>query len=137
MASSVTYTATLKARRETVQYLAALLHARRVEVGTRAGTRALGSFEQAVMVIRWFLDNTRVAGLGHDNHIARSTAYDYLHEGIDVLAAKAPACGGPGNTSTTAGTSRCCRTRSAGRCGPPTCVPAVNTTPPALAPRQD
>ncbi len=90
MAPSFTYTATLKTRRETVQYLAALLHAKRVEVGTRAGTRALGPYEQAVMVIRWFLDGTRVADLGHDNHIVRSTAYDYLHEGIDVLAAKAP-----------------------------------------------
>jgi hypothetical protein len=42
------------------------------------------------MVIRWFLDATRVASLCRDNHIARSTGYDYLHEGIDVLAAKAP-----------------------------------------------
>ena len=90
MASSVTYTATLDARRDTVQYLALLLQAKRIELGTRTGTRALGCFKQAVMVIRWFLDGTRVAGLARDNSIARSTAYDYLHEGIDVLAAKAP-----------------------------------------------
>jgi hypothetical protein len=48
-----------------------------------------------VLIIRWFLDATRVAQLARDNHIARSTAYDYLHEGIDVLAVQAPACTAP------------------------------------------
>ncbi|OLL70326.1 transposase [Pseudonocardia sp. Ae168_Ps1] len=43
-----------------------------------------------MMVLRWFLDSTRVAQLAADNRIGRSTAYRYLHEGIDVLAATAP-----------------------------------------------
>src|SRR6266536_6208019 len=87
-AMSVTYTATLTTREETVLYLAGLLRAERVRRGTRAGTRALGCFNQAVMVIRWFLDGTRLAQLAGDNAISRSTAYDYLHEGVGVLAAQ-------------------------------------------------
>jgi len=43
-----------------------------------------------VPVLRWFLDATRVAQLAADNQISSSTAYRYLHEGIDVLAAVAP-----------------------------------------------
>jgi hypothetical protein len=41
-------------------------------------------------VLRWFLDATRVAQLATGNQISSSTAYRYLHEGIDVLAAVAP-----------------------------------------------
>jgi hypothetical protein len=36
-------------------------------------------------VLRWFLDNTRLSQLRRDNAIGKSTAYSYLHEGIDVL----------------------------------------------------
>ena len=43
-----------------------------------------------MLVLRWFLDATRVAQLARDNQISSSTAYRYLHEGIDVLAAAAP-----------------------------------------------
>ena len=42
------------------------------------------------MVLRWFLDGTRVAQLARDNQLSSSTAYRYLHEVIDVLAAVAP-----------------------------------------------
>src|SRR3954453_11550493 len=49
--------------------------------------QALGSYRQAVQVLRWFIDGTRLAT---DNRIGRSTAYRYLYEGIDVLAAAAP-----------------------------------------------
>jgi DDE superfamily endonuclease len=41
-------------------------------------------------VLRWFLDGTRPAQPAADHRIGRSTAYRYLHEGIDVLAAAAP-----------------------------------------------
>jgi hypothetical protein len=90
VSSSVTYTATLEIQRETAEYLSALLATRRTELGTRAGTRALSPFKQAVLVLRWFLDGTRVRQLATDNTISRSTAYDYLHEGINVLAVQAP-----------------------------------------------
>src|SRR4051812_23312693 len=42
------------------------------------------------MLLRWFVDGTRLVQLAADNRIGRSTAYRYLHEGIDVLAAAAP-----------------------------------------------
>jgi DDE superfamily endonuclease len=41
-------------------------------------------------VLRWFLDGTRLTQLAADNRIGRSTAYRYLHEGLDVLSAAAP-----------------------------------------------
>ncbi|WP_017578588.1 IS5/IS1182 family transposase [Nocardiopsis kunsanensis] len=76
----------LDADRGTVEFLARLLAAHR----HRLGTRALGPFKQAVLIIRWFLNATRPAQLATDNAIGKSTVHTYLHEGIDVLAARAP-----------------------------------------------
>jgi len=87
---SVTYTATLSVREETVLFVSSLLHGERQRRGTRTDTRALSCFKQAILVIRWFLDGTRVAQLATDNAIGKSTAYDYLHEGVNVLAERAP-----------------------------------------------
>jgi hypothetical protein len=80
----------LTVREETVLFVSSLLHAERQRRGTRTGTRALSCFKQAILVIRWFLDGTRVAQLAGGNTIGRSTAYDYLHEGVGVLATQAP-----------------------------------------------
>src|SRR3954471_14958011 len=92
----VTYTAVLSAPDETVLFVSALLAAERRGRGTRRGRRALGCYRQALLVLRWFLDGTRLAQLAADNAISTSTAYrylhegiDYLHEGIDVLSAAA------------------------------------------------
>jgi hypothetical protein len=87
---SVTYTATLPVRERTVVLLTSLLDAERARRGTRAGRRMLSTLKQAVLVLRWFLDGTRMAQLAADNGIGKSTVYSYLHEGIDVLAARAP-----------------------------------------------
>lgn len=86
----VTFTSALQVRRETATFLARLLHRRREAIGTRSGTRALTPWHQAVLALRWFLDNTRIRHLAADNAISLSTAYDYLHEAIDALAALAP-----------------------------------------------
>jgi hypothetical protein len=86
----VTYTAVLDIREDTVYFLARLLMLRRRDLGTRKGRRALGCYRQSVLVIRWFLDGTRLAQLAVDNRIGVSTVYRYLHEGIDALAACAP-----------------------------------------------
>jgi len=88
---SVSYTATLPVRDQTVLYLSGLLHAERVRRGTRKDRRVLSPFKQAVLVLRWFLDATRVRQLAVDNMIGRSTVYTYLDEGFTVLAAQAPA----------------------------------------------
>ena len=86
----VTFTCVPQARRETVDFLARLSHLRRCSNGTRSGTRAMGPFKHAVLAPRSFLDNTRIRQSPADNAIGTSTAYDYLHEAIDVLAALAP-----------------------------------------------
>lgn len=88
---SVTYSATLAMSEDTVLWLSSLLHAERQRRGTRRNRRALGCFKQAVLVIRWFLDGTRVTQLAVDNGIGKSTAYTYLDEGVAVLSARAPA----------------------------------------------
>jgi len=91
---SVTYTAVLPVRDETVDFLAGLLGAERSRRGTRDKTRALSCHEHAVLVLRWFLDGTRIKQLAQDSGIGKSTGYDYLHEGIDVLAARSPSLHG-------------------------------------------
>src|ERR687886_879910 len=86
----VSYTAVLPVRESTVLFVSGLLAAERRRRGTRGRRRALGCYRQAVLVLRWFLDGTRLVQLAADNAIGRSTAYRYLHEGIDVLAERAP-----------------------------------------------
>jgi DDE superfamily endonuclease len=86
----VTYTAVLPIGESTVAYLAGLLDKERAHRGTRDGRRSLCAHRQAVLVLRWFLDGTRIAQLAVDNGVSPSTAYRYLHEGIDVLAGAAP-----------------------------------------------
>jgi hypothetical protein len=90
VSSSITYTAVLDVRRATADHLAKLLRGHRERIGTRRGTRALGVFRQAVLVLRWFVDGTRLAQLARDNDILVPTAYRYLHEGLTVLADHAP-----------------------------------------------
>jgi hypothetical protein len=43
-----------------------------------------------VLIIRWFLDDTRIGQLACDNGISRKTADRYIDEGVTVLKAKAP-----------------------------------------------
>ena len=64
--------------------------AERLRRGTRKGTRVLGTYKQAVPVLRWFLEDARMSALARDNAIAVSTAYEYRDEGIAVLAAGRP-----------------------------------------------
>jgi hypothetical protein len=99
----VTYSAVLPIGEHTAVYLAQLLAGERRERRTRHGRRALGPWRHAVLVLRWFLDGTRVAQLAVDNQISLSTGYRYLHEGIDVLAATAPGLHGALLAATLAG----------------------------------
>ncbi len=41
-------------------------------------------FTQAMLILRWLLDNTRITQLAIDHGVSRTTAYRYLHEGIVV-----------------------------------------------------
>lgn len=90
MTDSVTYQAALPCRRETVLFVAELLRIERLRRGTRAGRRALDCFAQAVLLLRWYLDATRMRQLARDAGTGIVTGYRYLHEGLDVLARRRP-----------------------------------------------
>ncbi|GHJ34639.1 transposase family protein [Streptomyces sp. TS71-3] len=86
----VTYVATLDVPRHVVDHLSRLLAAHRRRLGTPRGSRALGPFRQAVLVLRWFREQACVHCLARDAGVSQATGYRYLHEGIDALAAQAP-----------------------------------------------
>ena len=91
---SVTYQAVLDVSEESVLFLSGLLHADRVRRGTRTDTRALSTYKQAVLVLRWLFDDARMSQLARDNGIGTSTAYAYRDEAIAVLAAANHPCRG-------------------------------------------
>nr|WP_184080112.1 transposase family protein [Nocardiopsis mwathae] len=76
--------------RELVRFVAALLRAERKARGTRRGTRRLTCFFQALFVIAWFRDKPNITRHGRAFGLSQATAYRYLDEGIDALAAQAP-----------------------------------------------
>jgi hypothetical protein len=71
-------------------FVSELLAEHRREIGTRAGTRALTCWKQAVFALAWFRDRPDIARLGVGLGISQATAYRYKDEAIEVLAAKAP-----------------------------------------------
>ncbi|WP_190824290.1 transposase family protein [Saccharopolyspora pogona] len=73
-----------------VLFLSKLLAGERRRKGTRKGRRALTTFWQAVLVLRWFRDRTDTTKLARDHGVARATGYRYVDEGIEALAAQAP-----------------------------------------------
>jgi hypothetical protein len=91
---SVTYTAVLEVSEDSVLFLSALLCAERERRGTRKGTRASGTYKQAVLVLRRFLEDTRMSAPARDNAISLATAYEYRDEGVAVLAAARPSLHG-------------------------------------------
>jgi len=91
---SVTYTAVLDVSEDSVLFLSGLLHAERLRRGTRTGSCALSTYRQAVLVLRWLFDDTRMIQLARDNDIGMSTAYDYRDEALTVLAARKPSLHG-------------------------------------------
>src|SRR5512135_2452918 len=68
--------------RHVVEMLSKLLGAHRRRIGTPRGSRALGPFRQAVMILRWFRDRGCVHCLARDAGISQATGYRYLHEGV-------------------------------------------------------
>lgn len=86
----IVYRARLDVPRELVDSVSKLLWAERRERGTRAGTRALTCWKQALFVLVWFRKNEDLTVLGAGFGISRATAYRYRDEGLAVLAAQAP-----------------------------------------------
>jgi hypothetical protein len=86
----ITYSATLDVPEATAALLTELLIAERRRRGTGIGARAASAREQAILVLRWFRQDADMASLARDTGISPATGYRYLHEGIDVLADRAP-----------------------------------------------
>jgi len=86
----ITYRATLDVPAELLRFVTRLLIMERFRRGTPAGSRALTCREQAILVLRRFRDRTRPEQLARDHGVSRATAYRYIGEGTDVLAAQAP-----------------------------------------------
>ncbi|AQW48388.1 transposase [Streptomyces hygroscopicus] len=86
----VNHGATLDVPRHVVVYLSRLLAAHRRRISTPRGSRALGPFRQAALVLRWFRTRACVHCLARDAGISQATGYRYLAEGIEVLARRAP-----------------------------------------------
>src|SRR3954452_17552043 len=91
---SVRYTAVLDVSEDSVLFLSGLLHAERIRRGTRTDTRALSTYQQAVLALRWLFDDTRMTQLARDNAISVSTGYDYRDKAITVLTARKPSLHG-------------------------------------------
>ena len=86
----IAYPAMLDVPAQLVRHVAVLLAARRRQLGTRRGSRALTCYKQAVLVLVWFRQAQDVTVLGAGFGVSRATAYRYLAEGIAVLSANAP-----------------------------------------------
>ena len=86
----VSYRVMLDVPRELILFVSGLLAARRREIGTRKGTRRLGCYRQALFALAWFRDKGDIPRLGRGFGLPQSTAYRYLDEVIEVLAARAP-----------------------------------------------
>jgi len=86
----LSYRVTLDVPLPLVLFVSGLLAARRGELGTRSGTRALSCWQQAVFALAWFRDRPDIRRLGAGFGISQATAYRYKDEAVEVLAARAP-----------------------------------------------
>ncbi len=86
----VSYRVMLDVPRELIRFVSGLLADRRHEIGTRKGTRRLGCYKQALFGLAWFRDKGDIPRLGAGFGLPQSTAYRYLDEVIEVVAARAP-----------------------------------------------
>lgn len=86
----ITYRATLDVPSQTVVCVSRWLAAYRQVHDLRPWQRAATPYVQAVLVLRWFKDGTDLPTLARDARVSIATAYRYVHEGIDVIAAQAP-----------------------------------------------
>jgi hypothetical protein len=86
----LSYRVTLDVPFQLAVFVSRLLADHRRELGTRAGTRALTCWKQAVFALAWFRDRPDIRRLGAGSGISQATAYRYKDEAVDVLALRAP-----------------------------------------------
>ena len=84
------YRASLDVPHATVARVSRWIQAHRRRVDSRPLQRAATCWTQAVLVLRWLKDDTALDTLARDARISQATAYRYLHEALDVIAAYAP-----------------------------------------------
>ncbi|MGX8904655.1 transposase family protein [Streptomyces netropsis] len=84
----VPYCSILDVPYELVEHVAWLIHARRCELGTR--WRRLGCFTQALLVLAHLRKNETFAQVGPGSGVSEATAWRYVDETLEVLAAWAP-----------------------------------------------
>ena len=86
----LSYRATLNVPRATARTISRWLAAHRKTHDVRPWQRAATPWVQTVMLLRWLIEATDIAGLARDAGVSPATAYRYLHEALDVVASKAP-----------------------------------------------
>jgi hypothetical protein len=86
----IIYRASLDVPEHTVSVVTRWLREYRRTHDARPWQRAASCARQALLVLRWFKERTDLRVLARDSRISIATAYRYLHEGIDVIAARAP-----------------------------------------------
>jgi hypothetical protein len=86
----LSYRVTLDVPFQLAVFVSKLLADHRREIGTRAGTRALSCWKQAMFALAWFRDRPDIRRLGAGFGISQATAYRYKDEAVQVLAAEAP-----------------------------------------------
>lgn len=86
----IAYRATLDVPTTTLTTVCRWLAAHRRVHDIRPKQRAATVHRQAMLVLRWLKDATTVRLLAADAGVSIATAYRYLHEALDVIAAQAP-----------------------------------------------
>ena len=86
----ITYRVRLDVPRELVLFVSRLLARHRREIGTRKGTRSLGCYRQAQIVLAWYRDKADIPRLGAGFGLSQATSYRYVTEGTTVVSAEAP-----------------------------------------------
>ena len=86
----VSYRVMLDVPRDLIWFVSGLLPGRRRQIGTRRGTRRLGCCLEALFALGRVRDKGDIPRLGRGFGLPQSTAYRYLDEVIEVLAARAP-----------------------------------------------
>ncbi|MDR2380095.1 MAG: transposase [Bifidobacteriaceae bacterium] len=83
----ITYRATLDVPDHFAHAVAGWLAEHRLAHDIRPWQRAASPLTQAIMFLRWARDATRVDVIARDAGVSQATAYRYIHEAVDVVAA--------------------------------------------------
>ena len=86
----VSYRVTLDVPRELILFVSGLLAARRRQIGTGREPAGWAAISRRCSALAWFRDKGDIPRLGAGFRLPQSTAYRYLDEVIEVIAARAP-----------------------------------------------